>query len=215
MMRCFLRFGWLLFLCQLVRAQLPDPLTYVDCFIGTARSNVFTRWGNEGGTYPGAVAPWGAIQLSPETKSTGGYDYKDSTIYFFSCYHHMSGYPNGSVGRMKVMPLVGANENAGRPFHHDDERASPGYYRVRLADDGTVVEATASERVGVFRMTFPRGAIPRIFVGGAGPNASLQFNRSYVKEQVSEDGMVLRFPADSGAILISVSVSSAGEASAQ
>ncbi|MBN8851192.1 MAG: hypothetical protein BGO55_10185 [Sphingobacteriales bacterium 50-39] len=213
-MRYFIRYGWLL-ACQLVQAQSPDPLTYVDPFVGTSRSNVFTRWGNEGGTYPGAVAPWGAMQLTPETKRTGGYDYKDSTICFFSCYHHMSGYPSGSAGRMRIMPVGGSGAEAGRPFRHEDERATPGYYRVRLADDGTMVEATVTERVGVFRLSFPAGTTPRIFIGGAGANAALQFNRPYVKEQVSNDGMVLRFSADTGAIIIRVSVSSVGEASAQ
>jgi len=212
-MRCFIRYGWLLFICQLLQAQSGDPLAYVDPFIGTTRSNVYTRWGNEGGTYPGAVAPWGTMQLTPETARAGGYDYKDSTIWFFSCFHHMSGYPNGSAGRMRIMPVGGAE--GGRPFRHEDERATPGYYRVRLADDGTVVEATVSERVGVFRMTFPSGVTPRVFIGGAGANTALQFNRSYVKEQVSDDGMLLRFSTDTGAIIIRVSVSSVGEASAQ
>lgn len=223
-MHFFIRYGWLLLLCQLSRAQSPDPLTYVDPFIGTTRSNVYTRWGNEGGTYPGAVAPWGAMQLTPETKRTGGYDYKDSMICFFSCYHHMSGYPNGSAGRMKIMPVGGAYDGAGagaarteagRPFRHEDEMATPGYYRVRLADDGTVVETTVSERVGVFRISFPAGVPPRVFIGGAGAITALQFNRPYVKEHVSNEGMVLRFSEDSGAIIIRVSVSSVGEPSAQ
>ena len=211
-------------MCQLLQAQSPDPLVYVDPFVGTSRSNVYTRWGNEGGTYPGAVAPWGAMQLTPETKKTGGYDYKDSTICFFSCYHHMSGYPNGSAGRMRIMPVGGAagtggagagGMDTGRPFRREDERATPGYYRVRLADDGTVVEATASERVGVFRITFPTGVTPKIFIGGTGANTALQINRSYVKEQISDDGMVLRFSAGTGAIVIRVSFSSVGEASAE
>lgn len=230
MMRSFIRYGWVLFVCPLLRAQSSDPLGYVDPFIGTARSNVYTRWGNEGGTYPGAVAPWGAMQLTPETRRAGGYDYKDSKICFFSCYHHMSGYPGGSAGQMRIMPVGGDYDvtgagsgrdmarpdeaGTGRPFRHEDERAMPGYYRVRLSDDGTVVETTASERVGVFRMSFPAGVTPRIFIGGAGANTALQFNRPYMKEQVSDDGMVLRFPADTGAIVIRVSVSSVGEASA-
>lgn len=233
MMVSFIRYGWLLLICPVSRAQSSDPLAYVDLFIGTTRSNVYTRWGNEGGTYPGAVAPWGAMQLTPETKRTGGYDYKDSTICFFSCYHHMSGYPSGSAGRMRIMPVGGAFDgartgsgagaaatdiggmNTGRPFRHEDERAMPGYYRVRLADDGTVVETTVSERVGIFRMSFPSGVTPRVFIGGAGANVALQFNRAYVKEQVSDNGMVLRFSADTGVLIIRVSVSSLGEASAQ
>jgi putative alpha-1,2-mannosidase len=143
----------------------------------------------------------------------------------------MSGYPGGSAGRMKVMPLGRDFENVGtssggdgvgrsklpdaRPFRHDNEKATPGYYRVRLADDGTVVETTVSERVGMFRIIFPDGDTPRIFIGGVGPNIALQFNRPYVKEQVLDDGMVLRFSPDTSAVILHVSVSSMGEASAQ
>src|SRR6185295_15872956 len=79
-----------------------DPLQYVNSFIGTTASNVRTKWGSEGGTYPGAVAPWGAVQLTPETRVTSGkgYNYHDSSIYFFSCTQHLSGFPNGSSGRV-------------------------------------------------------------------------------------------------------------------
>lgn len=49
-------------------AQNNNHLRYVDPFIGTARSNVLTKWGDYGGTYSGAVAPSGAIQLTPETR---------------------------------------------------------------------------------------------------------------------------------------------------
>src|SRR5687767_4270650 len=84
-----------------------DPLQYVNPFIGTTQSNVLTKWGSEGGAYPGAVAPWGAVQLTPETRITGGkgYNYRDSSIYFFSCTQHLSGFPEGSSGRVYVMPV--------------------------------------------------------------------------------------------------------------
>src|SRR5258706_12195542 len=141
---------WLLW-GGLLHAQSGDPLAYVNPFIGTAKSDVYTRWGNEGGTYPGAVAPWGAMQLTPETKSTGGYDYKDSTICWFSCLHHMSGYPNGSAGQMKIMPGTTC-----RLFRHADETAGPRYFRVPFPDDCTNAEDTASGKGGIFRMTLPK-----------------------------------------------------------
>ena len=40
-------------------------------------------------------------------------------------------------------------------FSHEQEKASPGYYSVRLADTGIGVELTATERVGLQRYTFP------------------------------------------------------------
>jgi|GEM_PF-36919 len=218
-----------------------DVLSYVDPFIGTAKSDVYTRWGNEGGAYPGVVAPWGAMQVTPETRATGGYDYHDSTIFFFSCLHHMSGYPNGSAGRMKIMPVTGkaGEDKAGagrnsehgqgeaRTFRHVDEVAGPGYYRVKFQDDGTLVEATASERVGLFRMSFPAGVVPKIFIGGMGKitrrspmllygalGAVVQFDRPGTSEQVMDDGVLVSFSAGTTAIIIRVSASSVSEAGA-
>ena len=152
-------------------SQAPDPCVFVNPFIGTARSSVFTRWGNEGGTYPGAVAPFGYMQLSPETRATG-YDYSDSAILFFSCIRHFSGYPGGSSGQLCVMPV---EEQARfewrsyrRYFRHADEQAAPGYYRVLFRDNNTLAEATTAERAGMFRFTFPPNIVPRIFIGGMG-----------------------------------------------
>ena len=79
----------------------------VDPFIGTTKSNVLTSWGGNGGTYPGAVAPSGNIQLTPETRVTGakGYDYSDQSIFFFSCFKHYSGFPEGSSGQVFILPV--------------------------------------------------------------------------------------------------------------
>src|ERR1700744_2551869 len=161
---------WLIVL--LLPAAATAQVKYVDPFIGTTVSAVDTRWGNEGGTYPGAVAPNGAVQLTPETKPDGGYDYRDSLVYSFSCTRHHSGFPGGSAGRFFVMPL-GATQ--GRPFAHGEEHATPGYYRVRLTDDGTLVEAVATPRAGVFRFTFPDGVTPRIRVADTA-RAAFQFS---------------------------------------
>ena len=46
--------------------------------------------------------------------------------------------------------------------------SEPGYYRVLFADNGTVVEASAAQRSGMFRFTFPAHVVPKIFVGDAG-----------------------------------------------
>jgi len=166
-----------------------DPLGYISPFIGTGRSTVLTKWGNEGGTYPGAVSPWGFMQLSPETRRGGGYDYADSIIVLFSCSGHKSGYPNGSAGELGIMPVLpgavgssGSFESSGssvssgsfdplkygRPFSHGDESASPGYYRVRFRDNYTMVEATATPRAGLFRFRFPPGCTPILYLKGKG-----------------------------------------------
>lgn len=219
-----------------------DPLAYVDPFIGTARSDVFTRWGNEGGTYPGAVAPWGMMQLTPETRASGGYDHGDSLIYFFSCFHHLSGYPGGSAGELKVMPLgagvatAGTTETAellkGRPFRHVDEQAGPGYYKVVFSDDHSTVEATTSGRVGLFRYTFPAHVIPRIFSGDIdratrNDNGRLQasvfpvvlrYDQAITGTEPVTGGVIQRFaPSPSGptVIVLRISVSDVSIASAK
>ena len=69
------------------KAVKDQPLiSYVNPFIGT---------GGHGHTYPGAVAPFGMMQLSPDTRLEGwdgcsGYHYSDTHIYGFS-HTHLSG----------------------------------------------------------------------------------------------------------------------------
>ena len=205
-----------------------DPLQYVNSFIGTTQSNVVTKWGSEGGGYPGAVAPWGAVQLTPETRTTGGkgYNYHDSSIYFFSCTQHLSGFPNGSSGRVYVMPVKAADKFLAntyfRNFSHQEEKAVPGYYRVSFSDDHTMVEATAGERTGQFRFTFPKKVIPKIFIGDAGklivrskheitgtaPNTLFRFNKNYTTLENVPGGCMLTFaPQSSGPVEIELQVS--------
>ena len=205
-----------------------DPLQYVNPFIGTTASNVYTKWGSEGGAYPGAVAPWGAVQLTPETRVAGGkgYNYHDSSIYFFSCTQHLSGFPNGSSGRVYVMPVKAADKflvnTYCRKFSHGEEKAAPGYYSVSFNDDHTRVEATAGERTGQFRFTFPQKVIPKIFIGDAGKlsvrskheitgtvlNTLFRFNKDYItREEVSGGHMITFAPSSSQPVVIEVQVS--------
>src|SRR5215213_8321147 len=63
-----------------------DLTRYVNPLIGTA---------GHGHTFPGAIVPFGMVQLSPDTRLTGwdgcsGYHYSDSKIYGFS-HTHLSG----------------------------------------------------------------------------------------------------------------------------
>jgi putative alpha-1,2-mannosidase len=224
----------------LLQLALPaqDVLAYVNPMIGTARSDFYTKWGNEGGTYPGAVAPWGYLQMTPETKIGGGYDFVDSTIGWFSCVSHHSGYPSGSAGEIKILPVSATDSlTAGqlvmaRSFLHRDEEAHPGYYRVSFRDDGTLVEATASTHTGWLRCTFPPGVRPRLFIGGMGkitrpadremegemPATAIQFDRDILDIQATGDGEVLSFAAVPGkatVLVVGVSVSAIGVGSAE
>ncbi|MFJ4006499.1 GH92 family glycosyl hydrolase [Streptomyces sp. NPDC090023] len=132
------------------QADPPARLTdLVNPFIGTQ---------NEGNTYPGAAVPFGMVQLSPDTGHNTGYDYGQDHIRGFSLVH-LSGVGCGLGGDLPVLPTTGDvtttdyAKYAAR-FSHDDESASPGYYRVGL-DTGIEAELTATARTGVQRYTFP------------------------------------------------------------
>ncbi|MEU6537762.1 GH92 family glycosyl hydrolase [Streptomyces sp. NPDC047000] len=131
-------------------ADRQGPLTdLVNPFIGTE---------NEGNTYPGAAVPFGMVQLSPDTGHNTGYDYSQSRIRGFSLVH-LSGVGCGLGGDLPVLPTTGDVTQTdyakyAAAFSHDDETASPGYYRVGL-DSGVKAELTATARTGVQRYTFP------------------------------------------------------------
>ncbi|MFC0512728.1 GH92 family glycosyl hydrolase [Mucilaginibacter angelicae] len=196
-----------------LHAQQINHLHYVDPFIGTTVSNVLTKWGNNGGCYPGAVAPSGSVQLSPETRVTGarGYNYTDSSIYYFSCFGHMSGFPEGSSGRFFIMPFNGdADFEAGKSamrFSHKKEIAVPGYYKVSFDDQHITAEATTTARTGMFRFTFGGNTSPQIFIGGgaevqvisnkiihvAGANTVINFSEAYTDKKEAKDGWLFSF----------------------
>ena len=138
--------------------QKTDYTQLVNPFIGTD----FT-----GNTYPGAQAPFGMVQLSPDNGLGGwdrisGYFYPDSTIAGFS-HTHLSGTGAGDLYDILFMPVtLPYNETAEgglgihSKFSHNDEEASAGYYRVKLQDYNINVELTATPRCGVQRYTFPK-----------------------------------------------------------
>ncbi|WEA03005.1 GH92 family glycosyl hydrolase [Mucilaginibacter sp. SJ] len=211
-----------------LQAQQINHLHYVDPFIGTTVSNVLTKWGNNGGCYPGGVAPSGSMQLSPETRVVGarGYNYADSSIYYFSCLGHMGGFPKGSSGRLYIMPLKGgANFEAGKSslrFSHKKETARPGYYKVYFDDQQITAEATATTRTGIFRFTFDGDANPQIFVGDGGEiraisdkiihasnfNAVINFSEGYTDKKEVKGGWLFSFPkAKTGVKMITLKLS--------
>jgi predicted alpha-1,2-mannosidase len=130
-----------------------DLTQLVNPFVGTE---------NFGNTFPGASAPFGMVQVSPDTGGQGGYDYKGSSIYGFS-QTHLSGVGCGVVGELPIMPTTGAMTTGNyssyaSPFSHDDETATPGYYRVGLSRYDIDAELTATDRTGWQRYTFPSGS---------------------------------------------------------
>lgn len=148
----------------LVRAE--DPVDAVDPFIGTddSHSPHPVPGGAGGSTFPGATAPFGMIQWSPDTPtgSPSGFRYRDRAIEGFSLTHfNGAGCPNNED--LPVMPFVGpltASPGASWAPHvaaydHASEAASPGYYAVTLLPSRTRVELTATTRTGFGRFTYP------------------------------------------------------------
>lgn len=148
-------------------AAQVSPVDAVDPFIGT---------GPEGHTFPGAAAPFGMVQLSPDTqirpfkqsyKWAAGYRYEDTTILGFS-HTHFSGAGHSDLGDVLLQPISGEVRHEpgeiDKPgsgyrsrFDHKSEEAHPGYYAVTLADYNIRAELTATARVGVHRYTYPQG----------------------------------------------------------
>lgn len=142
--------------------QKNEKLTsYVNTFIGT---------GGHGHTYPGATLPYGMMQLSPDTRLEGwdgcsGYHYSDNHIYGFS-HTHLSGTGISDYGDVLLMPtneVVFNNGSDGEKgyksaFSHENETATPGYYAVHLDDSNIDVSLTVSQRSGMHKYVFPKGA---------------------------------------------------------
>lgn len=150
------------------------PVAAVNVFIGT---------GGDGHTFPGATRPFGMIQLSPDTQVrhfrqsypwAAGYRYEDDSILGFS-HTHFSGTGHSDLGDVLLMPYTGETKlEPGYPerahsgyrsrFSHQDERAEPGYYAVKLLDHDIKVELTTSERVGLHRYRFPQGSDAKVIM---------------------------------------------------
>ena len=135
------------------RAAEHEPASYVDPMIGTLGG---------GFTFPGPAAPYGMVQLSPDTDgylAYTGYHYHDQFIRGFS-HHHIESMGVKSNGNLPFMPSVGPVDSSDprrwmSPFNHATEEASAGYYKVLLERGGITAELTAGTRVGMHRYTFP------------------------------------------------------------
>ncbi len=153
--------------------QTEEFVRYVNPFIGTQEM---------GHTFPGACVPFGMVQLSPDTDTIpyekdgkynpdvyrycAGYQYNDKTIVGFS-HTHLSGTGHSDLGDFLLMPTTGKLKlnpgEASKPgsgyrshFSHENEKAEPGYYRVKLDDYDINAELTATTHVGFHKYTFPK-----------------------------------------------------------
>jgi len=118
--------------------------------------------------YPGAVRPFGMVQLSPDTEDHGyGYHYIQNTLKGFSM-THLSGVGCANQGDVfftaTTGPIVTQVSDFQTPYSHKSETASPGFYQVQLLEWGINAELSATERTGAARFTFPAGKVANILV---------------------------------------------------
>jgi len=147
------------------KAPLIDYTRFVNPFIGTGSIDSLSL---SGSNFPGAVVPFGFVQLSPDTDDSpedpcSGYDYADDTIVGFS-HTHLSGTGVADLFDFLFMPFRGEIKWNAKPaknepkgfcsaFSHKNESASPGYYSVVLDDAKMKAELTATVHCGMHKYT--------------------------------------------------------------
>ncbi len=118
--------------------------------------------------FPGAVRPFGMVQLSPDTEDHGsGYHYIQKYIKGFSL-THMSGGGCATEGDVFFTPTTGPImtkvSDYQTPYSHNSETAVPGFYHVQLLQWAIEAKLSATERTGVAQFTYPAGKAANILV---------------------------------------------------
>jgi len=139
----------LLILACFCIASFARPLgRWVNPFIGTDYT---------GHTSPSAACPLGMVQPGPQSgnylwKYCSGYNWSDSLLVGFT-QNRLSGTGCPSLCNVLVMPFSDKH-GAGYASRKQDEKASPAYYSVRLADNEVSAAVTCSERVACYEFSF-------------------------------------------------------------
>lgn len=161
----------LLLICTFKTFSQTRLVDYVNPFIGTK---------GEGHTYPAATLPFGMIQVGPDNGSGSGwstsYNYDDTVISGFS-HTHLSGSGFGDLSDVSIIPVVN-RQDTGRVFSsfaHKEERASPGFYGVRLRDFSIYAEMTTALRCALHRYAFP-----------ASNKSSIRFNLGFADSNTNK-----------------------------
>ena len=155
--------------CTAEKGVTTDPTIYVNPLIGTANSvtkgaGMFGKGTEElGQTLPAVLTPHGMNFWTPQTRDTerkcvAPYYHADSLLQGFRNSHWIVGGCTQDYGSMTLMPLWGnlrtTPELRATPFTHDEERATPYEYSVRLAEEGVQASMTATKRGAIFQFTY-------------------------------------------------------------
>ncbi len=141
--------------------------------------NPFIGTGGHGHTFPGATAPFGMVQVSPDNGTSdwdwcSGYHYSDSITIGFS-HLHLSGTGIGDLYDIRFMPInkevdlttpIKSREDIPykSTYTHSDEIAKPGYYSVFLKDHKIKAELTTSQRTAFHKYTFENNDLQSVII---------------------------------------------------
>ncbi|MFY8066473.1 MAG: GH92 family glycosyl hydrolase, partial [Flavobacterium sp.] len=109
----------------------------------------------------------------PDTRIDGswdgcsGYHYSDNVIYGFS-HTHLNGTGVSDYGDIMLMPTMGEPSFESKvyssTFSHTNEKASAGFYSVKLDKNNIDVRLTSSTRVGFHEYTFNESGLANIIL---------------------------------------------------
>ena len=138
-----------LILISISQVHSQSVLDYVDLFICTS--------GDHGQLDPAATVPFGMVKLGPDTYpgNHSGYDYEADEILGFS-HNRIGGVGcEGAGGNLRFLPSMGDFNIESTAFLKETEKASPGYYSVKLSNN-IQVELTATSQTGIHQYTYPQ-----------------------------------------------------------
>ena len=136
-------------------------LNYVNLFIGTERGE-HKHPGARGNTHPGATTPWGMTACSPQTfdfrevHSPTGFRSGMDTIYGFSTMN-FSGIGCPALGSIPFKFYSRDFNTALMGSSFEQQRATPGLYKVYLKDEDISVAATTTTRSALYKLELPKG----------------------------------------------------------
>ncbi|MCA9418480.1 MAG: GH92 family glycosyl hydrolase, partial [Candidatus Omnitrophica bacterium] len=164
---------------------------------------------------PAATTPWGMVRLGPDTASmlvdirglnSSGYFYGDNKIIGFS-HNRLLGADAFDGGNFRIFPTIESrveklrSADRSTPFSHKEEIAFPGYYAVRLPSEQTLVELTASTRVGFHRYTFSGNENPHLLIdvsSSLGDARTKEGKVRIVPASQEIEGLIVNFGSFSG-----------------
>ena len=133
-----------------MKVKADSLASLVNPFVGTT---------SDGNTYPGAQVPFGMVQFSPNLREVGYYYDKNKMRGFTVNLESGPGWANGGSVLFTAMtgPVRTEPDACGYTYDHSDEKASAGYYQVRLQPWNVNAELTATLHCGLAKFTFPAG----------------------------------------------------------